>query len=235
MSRIRAALALLAFAMLSGDALRAEPLRIEGQLGKCKYGITEIGGWWNDMYPTDIDPRDQCFQIGLSRIERSYSWANVGWRVAYVNLGTLRAQNTFAGLDEQQFTRFDRSKCNRRTWRNCVFDAEFSDEAKGFTLGAIAERNFSGVTLGADVGLFIYEGTAEIHLRHQGKPLRPINISGVTATPYLGITASYGYLLASFRAYASVTSHKHGCGGCNGLAQGTALSGLIGFQIPLGQ
>lgn len=211
----------------------AEPLRFEAQLGTCKYGITAKGGWWNDAYPTDIDARDQCFQLGISRIEKSYSWANVGWRLAYVNLGTLNADNTFAARDDQQFTTFDASKCDLSDGaRNCVLRSTMSDNAKGITIGAIFERTKWAVTWGAEIGAFVYDSTFNATFYHDGKLVGHYHTAGLNATPYLGLTATYGYLLASIRGYGSVTSHEPGCGGCSGITHGPAWQLTAGIQVP---
>ena len=219
--------------LLIGSSAQAQEFRFEGQVGHCKYGITGKGGWWNDAYPTDIDRTDQCFQLGISKIEKSYSWANVGWRLAYVNLGKLSADNTFAARDDQQFTQFDSSECDLSNGRNCVFRGVMSDSAKGITLGAIFERKQWAVTWGTEVGMFAYDSSFNATFYEKGKLVGHYSTSGVNFTPYLGLTANYGYLLASFRGYGSVTSHESGCKGCNGLAQGLAWSGLLGIQIPV--
>ena len=221
---------LFLFLMLP-SVVEAQDFRWEVQRGKCKYGITEKGGWWNDAYPTDIDPRDGCFQFGVSRIEKSYSWANVGWRLSYVSLGKLSADNTFAARDEQQFTTFDPTKCDLVTSKNCVLRAVMDDSAKGFTFGAVFEKKKWDVTWGVEVGAFVYNASFHATFYNNGKQVGQFQTNGLTATPYLGLTVNYGILMGTFRGYGSVTSHESGCGGCNGLAQGPAWAALVGIQI----
>ena len=209
--------------------------RLEAQLGQCKYGLAPEGIWWNDSYPTSIDRRNACFQLGVSRIEAKKDWADIGWRASYVDLGKLRADNQFAMRDDEQFEEFDPHRCDLATQRNCVGRGVISQQARGLLLAGLVERDFGGVRLGLDAGGYLYHGRFKVALIQQGtgKEIAHLDWSGWRITPSVGLTATYGVAFATIRGFGSVQAAEHNCGGCSGITMGPAWAAFIGVQIPL--
>ena len=213
----------------------AEELRLEAQIGQCQYSIAPQGIWHNDAYPTDIDRRTNCFQLGVSRIEAKKDWGDLGWRVSYIDLGNLRADNQFAMRDDEQFEEFDQDKCDLDTQKNCVGRGIISQRVRGLLLAGVVERDFGGVRLGLDAGGYLYHGHFKVTLIQQatGKEVANLDWSGWRITPSVGFTAAYGMAFATIRGFGSVQAGEHNCGGCSGITMGPAWAALIGVQIPL--
>ena len=244
LNRSRAALftqlaALIAIAILGIAFARvtpaAEPLRLAAQAGLCEHGQAGKGTWWNDAYPTSIDLRSSCWQLGASRIERRYDWANVGWRLAYVDLGRYSADNQFAMRDEQQFTSFDPEDCEP-SMNNCFGRGKINGRTRGISFTGLAERSYARLNLGLEAGAFVYYNRFDVAIL----PVHPGDFSphrhtwaGWLVTPVIGVTANYGHLFATARSYLDVKAHQSGCGGCSGITDGPAWQVTIGFQIPL--
>ena len=212
----------------------AEPLRLEAQVGQCEYGKTAIGGWWNDAYPTNIDLKSSCWQLGASRIERNYWWGNLGWRVAYVDLGRYKADNQFAVRDDQQFTSFDPSECDRKTLKNCVGRGKMNGRARGVTFTAITEQKWDPMTFGLEAGAFIYYNRFDVAVYpiYEGDfGVTPNAWGDWWITPVIGLTANYKYLFATLRTYLDVKAHERGCQGCSGITEGPAWQATLGVQV----
>ena len=232
---LRTALLALLLAVITHVVPAAEPLRLEAQAGVCQYGQAGEGVWWNSNYSTDMDLRSFCWQLGVSRIERRYEFADVGWRVSWADLGRYRADNQFAAWDEDQFVAFDRGNC-QRSGKNCVARGQMHGHAYGLTLTGITERHWQEVTFGLEAGAYVYYSYFDVTLSipdHPDWQVPGYRWDGYTVRPVLGLTAQYGYLFATFRSYFNLKSYEHSCTSCTGVIGGPAWSALVGIQFPL--
>ena len=117
----------------------------------------------------------------------------------------------------------------------CVGRGRGEQTAKGVSLGYVAEMRVSQAILGVEVGGFLYEGAWTVKITPEaGGTFTPMLLdwSGYQFSPYIGLTANYGYLTAMVRVYGSIRAAEHGCGGCSGVAQGRATQALIGITVP---
>jgi hypothetical protein len=228
-----------------------EGVRLEVLGGQCKLTASGPGVWHNPHYPNTFDLSAGCMQIGLSEIlSRKGPWA-FGFRLAYVDLGTVKWMATYPMRDDEQFTlKPDGTNCVLGTresfgtsgspnWmRGCVGRGEHQQSHKGVSLGYLAEREFSLATLGVDVGGFLYYG----HFRYtvqswpDGSFFGPwhdnTSVKGWQLTPYLGVTVRHGPFLLQVRGYGSIKAARSGCGDCSGVSAGPGWQLVGGLSLP---
>lgn len=213
----------------------AEPIRWEAQVGQCEHGQAARGIWWNDAYPTNIDLRSSCWQLGASRIEKQYRWGHLGWRLAYVDLGRYGADNQFAMRDDQQFERFDADGCDKSTMRNCVGRGKISGRTRGISATALTEQKWGPLVFGLEAGAYLYYNRFDVTVEpvYRGD-FTPVSYAwgDWLATPVIGFTANYRYLFASYRTYFDVKAHERSCEGCSGITDGPAWQLTVGIQLP---
>lgn len=227
------ALALVVAYTMPGAA-RAQ-VRLEVLGGQCQYGKVGNYVWYNEHYEHSLDMTAACSLVGVSRITGAYGYTHLGWRLAYVNMGSARTNAVFPMLDAEQTTVLpDGSNCNAANWRGCIGRGVGVQTARGISAGFIAERDLWGGRVGAEIGGFLYEGRWRISVAPQA-PSQFQGYSedwrGLQATPYIGVSARYGYAMAMVRSYLRIRAAEHGCVGCSGVAGKTATQTLIGLSI----
>ena len=211
---------------------QAEGWRLEALGGRCNQTLTGDGVWWNSAYPNNAETATTCFQIGVSRIETTYRSWDIGWRMAYVDFGTLRWKASYPLLDSEQHTvNPSGENCNRTTYQGCVGKGDHKQTTKGVSLGMIGEHNFGPFRLGGDVGMYVYRSrfSARIGIDQDGGAFE---FDGLGISPYLGLTGRYGWLMVTGRYYNEIKAHQSGCGDCSGVTNGPATQFLAGFSIP---
>lgn len=227
-------IALLLFCLLPMLA-ESEPLRLEAQVGQCEHGQAGNGVWWNDAYPTNIDLKSSCWQLGVSRVEKHYAWGSLGWRATYVDLGRYDADNQFAMRDDQQFTSFEADDCDKRTMKNCIGRGKINGRTRGISLTGLGEQTWAGVNFGIEAGAYIYYNRFDVTVEpiHTGD-FKPVSYAwgDWAVTPVLGVTARYQYLFATVRSYLDVKAHERRCEGCSGITDGPAWAATLGVQVP---
>jgi hypothetical protein len=225
--------ALIAIAALAAAPAQAdEPLRFEVQAGVCEHGQAGRGIWWNDAYPTEIDLRSACWQIGVSQTPWHARGWSIGWRADYVDLGRYQADNVFARYDDEQFSGVTGEDCDLTTGRGCLGRGRINGHTRGVSLGALAEHSAGALVLGVEAGAFLYYNRFAVAVTSypQDQPLAAMTWGDIQATPYAGITARYGVLSATGRIYGNVVASEHNCAGCSGITHGPAWQAMIGLQ-----
>jgi len=239
--------------LYSSPRAAAEP-RFEVLVGSCDQTRSEKGSWWNDNYHTSIDLTTRCGQIGVSdtpwkaRLFNS-TWS-AGWRLAYVDLGTIHTDSVMAMRDEDQFQNPNGSQCDPATNANCLMLTTGGGRAQGVSIGGLLEHAFggfadpaeprSGLVFGAEAGLFVYHNSFNIDIepvQANGGDAPDIHMNwdmakGWLATPYVGANLRFVDLFVAGRIYQRVTAHKIGCGGCSGITKGPAYQLNVGISIP---
>jgi len=230
----------------------AEP-RMEILAGTCKLSRSSEGSWWNDNYPTNIDLKSACGQIGWSDTPWKWRSWNAGYRVAYVNLGGYSTDSIMAVRDEDQFNNppIDGSLCNHATGENCIMRTVGGGRTYGLTLGGVIEEDLAGFNmpaqprsafvLGYEAGLFLYHSYFAIDITPYPDPNAPVPYHesphwdyarGWRISPYVGANIRYHWFILSGRAYSKITAHKMDCKGCSGVTDGPAYQVTAGFSIP---
>jgi hypothetical protein len=222
--------------LLYSSPRSAAQVRIEVMGGKCHYGKVGNFVWYNEHYQHSLDMSPACGLVGVSKITGAHGYTHLGWRLAYVDMGSARTNAVFPMLDaEQESVLPDGSKCNAATWRGCIGRGVGVQTARGISAGLIAERDVGGGRLGAELGMYVYEGRWRVAVA----PEAPSQFQGYSedwhglqATPYIGATARYGYAMAMVRSYLRIRAAEHGCVGCSGVAGKTATQALVGLSVP---
>ena len=227
----------LVLLFLTFSPARADILpRAEVFGGTCSQEAIGEGVWYQSAYPHTLDLSSGCASVGFSVLTGTHEEWSFGWRFALVDLGTLRFDSKFAMRDVDQPLHPDGSACDTTTWAMCLGHGVGKQTARGFSVGHLVERDFGGVNVGVDGGLFMYEGAfaVDIHGAGHGAHLPDLSIrwSGWQVTPYIGTMVRYGYAVAGVRWYGRVRAAEHGCGGCSGIANGPAHMTFAGVSLP---
>ena len=243
------AIALAAFTFLLYPSHASAELRLEALGGRCEQNRTEEGSWWNDHYETNLQLRTGCYQLGISAAPWTWRGNSFGWRLAYVDFGSISTNSVMALRDEDQFKYPDGSRCNTTTGEDCLIRTVGGGRAQGISLGLIVERAMRGryfatqdhVTIGAEAGLFVYynhwtvEVTAHpdpsVSLMGDFVPMRWDQARGWLVTPYAGVNLRYHWLLVSMRTYASIMAQGK-CDYCAGVTKHHAFQFNAGISVP---
>lgn len=228
---IIATLIALAVGMALAFTAEAADLRWEASGGVCKLGLAPSGIWWDERYEHDVDVTSGCYQLGLSAAPWHWKGWDFGWRAAYVDLGKFSADSMAPSRDEDMDRQPDGSECDRNTWKDCVTHFDGQGRAYGLSLGPLMERDVGKLRLGMETGLYLYRSHYTVTTTHQyGYSEVWDRARGTLVTPYLGVTANYGYFMTTARVYASIREDG-GCGGCCGLTRGPAFQLTAGVQF----
>ena len=229
-------LLLVAMLAIFASDLRAE-LRLEALAGQCKQQEIGNGIWYQEQYPHHLDFSSGCASLGLSVLTASRGPWFFGWRLAYVDLGKMRVDSVFTYRDDENRQVYDGSGCDKSTFSGCLGRGRGEQQTRGLSAGFITERAVGPVVLGADVGLFLYDGRFHISIAGQGShdkvDFMQFAWGGYRVTPYLGLTARYGDFLLTARRYNQVSAQEPNCNGCSGFANGHATQFNAGISIPL--
>jgi hypothetical protein len=206
--------------------------RFETLGGQCQYKLAGDGIWWNSGYSHGIDLTHSCTQFGFLHLKESGAYWT-GWRVDYVNLGSVNFASIFPMVDGEQFTvQPDGSHCNHQTHSGCIGNSHGWQSTEGLSLGAVMEDRNYAVAFGMEGGIYAYYGkfhySVSTPYMHHGED----TFGGWRASPYLGVSARYGYIEAQVRAYMGIKTHTPGCGDCTGITKGPVMQASIGLSVP---
>lgn len=232
-------------ALLAGSA-HAEGLRIEALGGNCQYGKGQDGQWRKDNYATEFHLTTRCGSLGASQALWPTPAGMLGWRAAYVDFGTAKA-NTFVPARDDEANSFPSGQqCNQQTFSGCVGQYKQWGRARGLTLGALLEGKTGYGTFGIEGGMFRYTS----YWRVQGIVPGPGTCSscsspetfdwngakGVHYTWYVGFTYEFHGLFVQLRrynsGYASQSSKTNSPLDIGAIA-GPMYSAMIGIQLKL--
>jgi len=213
----------------------AAQMRFEALGGQCQYGKVGNYVWFNEHYDHQLDMTSGCGLIAISKVSEGAGRMHLGWRLAYVDMGAARTNAVFPMLDPEQPFHPSGANCDPVTWQGCIGRGIGVQTARGISAGVVAEFDVWRARLGAELGIFAYEGIWRVTVQ----PEPPSNFAGYStewrgpqATPFLGATARYGYGLLMMRAYSRIRAAEHDCVGCSGVAGKAAVQALIGLTFP---
>jgi hypothetical protein len=176
-----------------------------------------------------------CAFIGMSSVKPSQGRIRHGYRFGYADLGAARTDAVFPMVDAEQASHPSGTNCNPATFSGCLGRGRGEQQAKGLSLGYVAEMDAAGAILGVEAGGYFYEGSWSVRITSEPpSAFQSVTLDwrGYQVSPYIGLSARYGYLTAMYRVYGSIRAAEHGCGGCSGVAQGKATQALIGVSVP---
>lgn len=229
--------------------VKAEGLRLELGQGQCQQNRGGKGSWWNDRYRTFLDLNDKCYQVGLSTTPWRWRGNDVGIRFAYVDLGRVRINSNMAARDDDQLSNPSGKHCNwSKGGKGCLINVSGGGHPRGFSAGAVIERDVGGMMLGAEAGGFVYYNHFTVAVTAYPDASKTPGwwwyrqwdlARGWQVSPYLGANVRYGYLYASARVYSKIVAscREDGCktfnGGSSGVTNGEAWQINVGLSIPL--
>lgn len=211
-------------------------LRVEALGGQCEYGKVGHRVWYSDNYWHEMDMKAGCVFLGLSSIDRGQGRMHFGWRVGYTDLGVAKANGIYPTKHEDEIT--DGLNCDPVTQHGCLAKGFGYQTAKGVTAGMVVEfDSIGGSTLGLEGGAFVYYGRFFVDLdTYPVSTASPgawrADWAGWHATPFIGATFRYGYLMGMARRYERVKAAEHDCPACSGVAGKVATQFLLGLSVP---
>jgi hypothetical protein len=214
------------------------PLRIEALAGHCKHRLGPDSSWHYQYggYQTNMDMTPNCIQAGLSYLPFKYRDLRLGFRVAYVDLGDIKAHNTFP-VDEKEYFRAREAgePVNSATARY-----QGQGGARGLTLGLASEYPVGPFKIGPEAGAAFLYARWSVMVADGVQDISPgcrydwSCANGWKVTPYFGVTARYEWLEVSFRRYANVhASRTERRDYFIGPYTGPVDSVMVGISIPL--
>jgi hypothetical protein len=203
---------------LAGAAL-AEGVRAELSVGTCRYGRAQDGSWWSERYRHDFDYTVRCGIAALSAAPWKLGRGSIGWRVAWVDLGTAKADTDRLARDDedQSGIRHNGDECNAETWQGCVGRWEQRGSAHGVSIGLLAERTHGRTTIGMEAGMYRFKSAWVVHgtLPAPGTcaacPIALLHWDMARAwhtTPYIGVMAEHRGWFAQLRRYSAIYASR---------------------------
>lgn len=199
---------------------RLEParprLRLELGAGVAQSRLAPEGSWWYAGFATHTELRTRAFSVGGSWLPLARGPYRLGLRAGYSDLGTVKASNEFP-IFEDGSSRDARVNptCDRATLAGCTGKFQGRGPTKGWSFGPVIERDFRGVTLGAEAGVFYYRAkwvATEFRAVDEHGEFVPGNFANLRwdelnkphATWYIGATARWKLFFVQARRYALV-------------------------------
>ena len=190
--------------------------RIEGAYGVCKHSLANEGSWHYDGYEKNMQLRPACYQFGASWLRQTGAWGT-GLRLAYVDLGKVKADNEFpivedGGPDDHRVNN-DCQYAKTGSYARCKGRFQGEGSTYGISLGPIVERNLGPVTLGAETGVYSYRSSWVVRDGHVQCTSPDCSMSntgewdyarGTHQTWYAGASARVHWLTVGVRRYANV-------------------------------
>lgn len=123
--------------------------RLEGALGRCYHQPAPDTSWHYDFggYRNDMEWRPTCGSLGIRWKPDEDS--RLGVKLAYVDLGIIRADNTFP-TDEQAYKV---AKATKTAVQSATARYEGSGGSRGLALGPVYEIPVHALTFTAEAGL----------------------------------------------------------------------------------
>lgn len=221
-------------------AIAEEPsLRLEAMGGQCQHRLAPDSSWHYQYggYEINMPLRVRCLQLGLSVMPFGSGDLRWGFRVAYVDLGKIEANNTYP-VNEQAY--FDAKDSGTEVQSET---ARFHGQggARGLTLGLASEyRVWRHLRVGPEfgaAGLYTRWHTQFNHAQAVNEGCRTNDwacADGLHWTPYAGLTVRWEWLQVSARRYFNVlTSQSEKNPLFTGPTTGPVDSIMVGLSIPL--
>lgn len=232
----------LAFFALSVQAAEPGGLRLEATAGKCRYGKAQDGTWYKNNYQQDLQLSTDCYSVGFSQTPFETPWGRLGWRAAYVDFGTARA-DTFVPVRDDEANSFPSGQnCNQQTFSGCVGQYKQWGRARGISFGPVLEKGTDYGTVGIEGGVYRYTSYWRVQGIAPGPGTCPTcgapdtfdwnGAKGVHWTWYAGLTYELkGWFIQARRYHATYASQAKLNPQSIGLIAGPLYSVQVGYQF----
>lgn len=229
-------LALLMLGLVIGvliSASSADDMRAEAGLGVCRHHLAADASWRYAYgnYQTDMRLSPECGQLSLAWLPIERGRARFGLRASYVDLGSVRANNTFPSNEQAYFV----AKDTRTAVASSTSSFTGTGTANGFTVGPAVERSFTrDVSMGLELGVAYLYTTWHVTSLN-GMQTAPWEYAdGWTRSLLGGVNARWKWLFASVRVYANVHASRANVNyQYIGPTSGPLVQGIVGVSIPL--
>ncbi len=204
---------LLGLAGGMGAMVRAEsPIRMEVSGGHCKHRLGPDSSWHYQYggYQTNMDMTPNCIQAGLSYLPFQSGNFKYGLRLAYVDLGKIKAHNTFP-IDEKEYFR---AREAGETVNSAEGRYQGQGGARGLTLGFASEYPVGPFQIGPEFGAAFLYARWSVMVPGEVKDISAgcrhdwSCADGWKITPYAGVVARYEWVTVSWRRYANVRASQ---------------------------
>jgi hypothetical protein len=235
---------MVAVALLVSAAVQAE-VRLELATGVAKHQLAPEGSWWYEGFQTNVRTRTSAFSVGLlwTPIERGRT--RLGLRAGYSDLGRVTADNAFPIYEDWSMADARvNPNCDRATLAGCTGKYHGAGKAKGFYIGPALDRDFGGLTLGVEGGLFLYrsewvainaravDGAGEF-IPPGWDQIRWDHVRNHHGTWYGGLNARWRGLFVTWRRYSNVRAADTSKGfEYVGMTSGPVWSFMVGASLP---
>ncbi len=194
-------------------------VRLEAFGGKCHHHLAPDASWHYGVggYDTDMNLSPECGQLGVMWKKETF-----GLRAAYVNLGVIRANNSYPLTETAYF----RAKALGMAVASETGRFQGTGVSRGLIFGPVAESKH----LGAEVGVAALYNTWHVDFPPQGWKYA----DGWNATYYLGANVRYGRLMLAVRRYGNVHASQADKNPLYiGPTAGPVTQVLFGLSVPL--
>jgi len=206
-------------------------LHIEATIGRSQFSLLADNDWWQSYMPHRERLRSTAWQLGISKTFDAFDGEPyaVGWRVAYVDLG--KASNA---ADWNSDVNFNAGVKSCDPW--CAHSTSHW-RAMGVSLGPVIEAHVAEVTLGAELGAFLYRSGGQVEYQTTtGRELFADGNTGICDVPYswhrtnyAGLNVRYKWAYVAFRQYRDIQTET---GDKMGLLGGRTNTVTLGVSIP---
>jgi hypothetical protein len=133
---------------------------LEVAVGQSSYCCKVDGVWYQSPFGFQANTRPTSFEIGArQRI------GDFGLHVAYVDLGTVTADNV-ASMRDDEFGKHDFSKpCVISGQHNCLGFFKARQNVSGVLAGVSYGRDFRGIRLEGEVGSYFYRSSWSVNIQ----------------------------------------------------------------------
>lgn len=197
-------------------------LRFEGAVGQCKYRLAEDTSWHYGVGPyfTNMELTPHCGQLGVLWKPND----TFGLRFAYVDLGTVTAENSYP-VDEPAYMRAKATSTGIVS-ETAIFQGQ--QQARGLSVGPVIEKKAAGLTWSVEGGVSALYIT--------WRAMTPVYpdwrfADGWKFAPYVGAGVRKGIVTAGFRVYSNAhASRTDICEQCFGPTKGPVVQTLVGLS-----
>ena len=202
-----------------------QELRVEATAGQCTHRLAEDTNWHYELggYETNMGLKPNCWNLsGVWMMDKTF-----GWKAGVVDLGSVRANNTYP-LPEQAY--FD-AKNNHTAIDATTYRFQGNGHSRGFTFGPVFEAKHKDFAVRSEAGVAVLYNTWHAWTAAAGTW---DYADSWNSTWYVGGSVRYKYLMAGVTLFRNVHASN---ANLNPLfirpTTGPVVQTTVGVSIPL--